>query len=276
MDRAAHQEATGRANQAQEALCCCRLCPRQCEVNRIAGEKGYCWLDNSVRCFREMLYCYEEEQLNPSHQIYFAGCNLRCEFCTVSEWNGEPWMAREMNIESLSQIIARRRMEGAKTLSLLGGEPAVNLHGILRLLAQVEQETQVVWNSNMYYSAVVDELMAGLIDVYLPDLKCGNNQCSKALLGAENYMEVAKRNTLAASEHGDVIVRHVVLPGHIECCAKAVLNWLAEEMPQTKLSLRSDYVPPAESMAAPTKYLREVDFRKVEDLAGKMGLNLVK
>jgi putative pyruvate formate lyase activating enzyme len=71
-------------------------------------------------------------------------------------------------------------------------------------------------------------------------------------------------------------VRHLVLPGHNECCLKPILHWLAEKMPQTKLSLRSDYVPPAEAIAAPKKYLQEDELQKVEDLAGKIGLNLVR
>ena len=276
MDYKAHKEAPKRVRLAREALHCCRLCPRQCAVNRIAGEKGYCRLDDSVRCFREMLFWGDEEQLVPSHQVYFAGCNLRCEFCPVFEWNNEPWMAREMDIDNLSRTIANRRMEGAKTLNLAGGEPAVNLHGILQLLARVEPETMVVWNSNMYYGEIVDELMTGLVDVYLADFKCGNDRCAKALLGAEDYVEVAKQNMLSACKHADIIVRHLVLPGHNECCLKPILHWLAEEMPRTKLSLRSDYVPPAEAIAAPKKYLQKDELQKVEDLAGKMGLNLVQ
>jgi putative pyruvate formate lyase activating enzyme len=201
MDYKAHKQAPHRARLAREALNCCRLCPRQCGVNRIVGEKGYCRLDDSVRCFREMLYSGEEQQLIPSHQIYFAGCNLRCEFCPVFEWNNKPWMAREMDIDDLSQTIANRRMEGARTLNLVGGEPAVNLHGILELLARVGPETQVVWNSNMYYREIVDELMTGLVDVYLADLKCGNDRCAKALVGAEDYVQVAKQNTLRACKH---------------------------------------------------------------------------
>jgi putative pyruvate formate lyase activating enzyme len=276
MDRAAHKQAGERAKRAVEALRCCKLCPRQCGVDRIAGEKGYCRLDDSVRCFREVLHWREEQQLIPSHQVYFAGCNLRCEYCTVSEWNNEPWAGEQIDIDDLVRTIARRRHEGAKTLNLLGGEPAVNVHGVLELLARLEPETQVVWNSNMYYNEIVDELMAGLVDVYLPDLKCGSDQCAEVLLGADDYVKVAKQNILRAQGHADVIVRHFVLPGHDKCCLKPVLSWLVEEMPDVKLSLRGDYVPPAEAVAAPTEYLRQGDFRKARNLAGKLGLNLIE
>jgi putative pyruvate formate lyase activating enzyme len=276
MNRAAQKQASDRAIAARDALHCCRLCRRRCSVNRIAGEKGYCGLDASVRCFREMLYCGEERELVPSHQVYFTGCNLRCEFCTVFEWNDEPWAAKEMDIDSLSRKIADRKREGARNLNLLGGEPAVNVHGILALLGRVEPDTCVVWNSNMYYGEMVDELIAGLVDVYLADFKCGNEQCAEALLGADDYVQAAKENVLRAGERADVIVRHVVLPGHTDCCLKPLLRWLAEETPRTKLSLRGDYVPPGRAAKAPSGYLSEDDFRSVRDLAGNMGLNLIE
>lgn len=276
MERAAHKQAGERAKRATEALRCCMLCPRECGVDRIAGEKGYCRLDGSVRCFREVLHWGEEEQLVPSHQVYFAGCNLRCEYCTVSEWNNEPGSAEVIDMDDLVRTIASRQQEGARTLNLLGGEPAVNLHGVLELLARLEPETQVVWNSNMYYCELVEELLAGLVDVYLPDLKCGSDRCSASLLGADDYLTVAKQNILRALKHGDVIVRHFVLPGHDKCCLRPILTWLADAVGDVKVSLRGDYVPPAEATAAPTEYLGQDDFGKARNLAGKLGLNLVE
>ena len=277
MNYTAHKEAIDRAKQAKEALRCCRLCPRLCSVDRTAGEKGYCRLDDSVRCFREMLFWGEEDELTPSHQIYFSGCNLRCEFCTVAEWNEEPWMAEEMNLDNLSRKIAHRRnAEGARTLNLLGGEPMVNLHGLIKLLAQLDPTTKVVLNSNMYYDSLAEELMRGLADIYLADLKCGNAGCAEALLKAGDYVEIAKRNILSARDHAEVIVRHVVLPGHTDCCLRPILTWLAKEIPEVKLSLRGDYVPPAEAGSAPAEYMKREDMHSAIDLAENMGLNLVK
>jgi putative pyruvate formate lyase activating enzyme len=276
MDYQAHREVIERAKQARAALSSCKLCPRRCGVDRTRGEKGYCRLDDTVRCFREMLYCGEERELVPSHQIHFAGCNLRCEYCVVAEWNEQPFMADEMNLEEMTERIASRRNEGAKTLNLLGGEPAVNLHGILELLARVDPGIRVVWNSNMYYNNIVDKLITGLVDVYLADLKCGNSTCAKVLLGAEDYVTVAKRNILKAWKHADVIVRHVLIPGHSRCCLKPILKWLAEEIPQVKLSLRVNYVPPAEAVSAPKLYLKHEEIRTAVDLAKSLGLKLIE
>jgi putative pyruvate formate lyase activating enzyme len=223
-----------------------------------------------------MLYCGEEEQLNPSHQIYFAGCNLRCTFCTVAEWNEQPTAAEELNIEKLKERAAYRKNQGARTLNLLGGEPTVSLSGIIELLSHLEPTTQVVLNSNMYYDNQVPEILDGLIDIYLADLKCGNSSCAEMLLDAADYMEVAKENIVKARCHTEVIVRHLILPGHRECCLKPILKWLAEELPGVKVSLRGDYAPPAEETCAPRRYLEQADLCDALNFAQQMGLNIAK
>jgi len=276
MDPAIHNRAGSRAEIAERSLRCCRLCPRNCGVDRTAGVKGYCQLDASVRCFREVLHWGEEKALNPSHQIYFAGCNLRCEFCTVAEWNEQPEAAKLMDVEQLAAVIARRKKEGARTVNLLGGEPAVSVHGILKLLARLDASTVVVWNSNMYYNTIVDELTAGLIDICLADFKCGNADCASRLLGSADYVEVAKSNILRAVNHSDVIIRHLVMPGHTDCCLEPILNWVAEKLPNVKLSLRGNYVPPVEATMAPSRYLQTDELKRAEHLAAEKGLTLVQ
>jgi putative pyruvate formate lyase activating enzyme len=277
MDYQTQKKAFERAKVAREALVNCNFCPRWCGINRTAGEKGYCGLDDTVRCFLEMLYYGEESELVPSHLIHFAGCNLKCEFCAVAEWNEQPFMAEEIDFDEMAETIARRQSDGAKTLNLVGGEPAVNLHGILELLGRVRPEVKVVWNSNMYYNDIVDTLITGLIDVYLADFKCGNNRCAEGLLGAGNYVEIVKENILKAANHADVIIRHVIMPGHSRCCLKPVLEWVASEIPDVKVSLRDNYAPPVQATsAAAAGYLTQRDMLSAVELAKSMGLKLVK
>jgi putative pyruvate formate lyase activating enzyme len=223
-----------------------------------------------------MINCGEEDGLNPSHQVYFTGCNLKCEFCTVAEWNEEPEAAPASDIQKMAERIAERQLEGAKTLNLLGGEPAVNVYGILQLLRLVDPSVCVVWNSNMYYNPVIDELMKGLVDIYLADLKCGNSQCSEKLLGSGDYAEVARGNIIRAKEHSEVILRHLVLPEHFECCTKPVLTWISQNVQDVKLSLRTDYIPPAAAVSAPKSYLSNDEIEIVTDFAEQFGLNMVQ
>lgn len=276
MQTVAHKQINKCTALAKEALRHCRLCPHECSVDRTRGDIGFCKLDDRFRCFREMIHRGEEDGLNPSHQIYFAGCNLRCEFCSVAEWNEDPEAGRILNIDFLVSKIALRQSEGARTLNLLGGEPAVNVYSILKLLSRIDPSTCVVWNSSMYYNTVVDELMAGLVDIYLADLKCGNEKCSRLLLGCDDYFEVAKKNIVCAEKHSKVILRHLILPGHFECCTKPVLTWFSQNLPKSKLSLRADYTPPATCVSCPKVYLSYAELKNVTDFATQLSLNIVQ
>lgn len=254
----------------------CRLCPRDCRVNRAAGERGYCGLDDRVHCFREMLHNAEEAELSPSHQIYLAGCNLRCGFCTVTEWNREPLAVPELDPEWLIGRIEQRRRRGARNVNLLGGEPTVSLPGLLCFLNRARPSTPVVLNSNMYYNGSVDTLLHRFVSVYLADLKCGDRRCAEALLGAGDYVDVARENILMASRHSDLIVRHLVLPGHADCCLRPTLRWLAREIPHVKLSLRTNYVPPAGAGPAPGGYLLPEEAEAARNEAQDLGLRLME
>ena len=261
---------------ARKALRQCRLCPRDCGVDRTAGKTGYCRLDADLRLYREVLYWNEEKELNPSHQVYFAGCNLRCDFCAVSEWNENPREAPKTDVNKIINAIDERTKQGARNVNILGGEPAVSVCGIIELLGRLDVTTTVVWNSNMYYNAIVDELMTGLMDICLADFKCGNNECAGRLLDSQDYVEVVKENILRATRHSDVIVRCLMLPGHIDCCVVPILEWLAKEASSVKVSLRGNYVPPAEAKEAPLEYLSPAEFEKAQNLAKKLGLNLIQ
>jgi len=236
---------------------------------------GFCRLPDGALCFREMISYVDEEQLVPCHHVYFAGCNLRCEFCTVAEWNESPQQAQPLDVDALAATVRRRRAEGARTLAFLGGEPSVSILGALRLLARVQADVRVVWNSNMYYSPVVAELLDGIADIYLADLKCGNQRCAQAILGAADYVETAMQNVLEGSAGADVIIRHLVLPGHRECCLGPILEWIAEHLPAAKVSLRGDYAPPVPAGSAPAQYLSQDELSDAQTFATALGLHLV-
>jgi putative pyruvate formate lyase activating enzyme len=275
MHPAAHKDAAARAARARELLRCCTICPRACAVDRMAGETGYCRLGAEAYCFQDVVHYGEEQELNPSHQVYFSGCNLVCGFCTVIEWVEAPLARAPVDLDALAARIRAARRAGARTLNLLGGEPSVSVHVILDLLARLPADIRVVWNSNMYYEPVVAELLDGLVDVYLADFKCGNNDCARSILRAGDYVEVVQRNLLAAVKSADVILRHLVMPGHLDCCMKPILTWIAEHVPQVKLSLRNNYLPPAHAVRAPAEFLDPADFRRATDEARRLSLRMI-
>ena len=253
----------------------CQLCPHQCGVNRFEGETGVCGLDWKAYCFREMLNLIEEPELVPSHQVYFAGCNLKCGFCSVTEWNDQPMSVPVIETDDLIERIKNHQKQGANNLNLLGGEPAVSIYGILELLERIPQQTRVVWNSNMYYCGPVSNALDGLVDVYLADFKCGNNGCGKKLLGVSDYCEVVQENLLMATKRAELYIRHVAMPGHIDCCGRPVLEWIAKRIPTAKVSLRFDYIPPIPAGKCPAGYLQDNEKQKTLKIAKKMGLNVI-
>ena len=180
-----------------------------------------------------------------------------------------------MDLESLAAAIDSRRKQGARTLNLLGGEPAVNLPDILTLLGSVDPDTQVVWNSNMYYGEPTIQLLEGVVDLYLADLKCGNRLCSAQILGAADYCEVAQVSIQAAARQCDTIVRHVLMPGHWDCCFVPVAEWVSQLAPPVRFSLRLNYVPPAQAKHTPLSYVTDREGRTALDLVKQLDLDLV-
>jgi putative pyruvate formate lyase activating enzyme len=175
----------------------------------------------------------------------------------------------------LIERIKNRQRQGANNLNLLGGEPAVSLYGILDVLERIPQQTRVVWNSNMYYNEPVRQALDGLVDVYLADFKCGNNECGQKMLGVLDYCEVVQENLLWASRQAELYIRHVAMPGHIECCGQSILEWIAKRIPEAKVSLRFDYIPPIPTGNCPNGYLQEHEKQKIVKIVQQMGLNVI-
>ena len=85
--------------------------------------------------------------------------------------------------------------------------------------------------------------MSEFVDTYVADFKFGNNECARRLASVEKYVETVTRNLRIAAKQGDLIVRHLVLPGHFDCCFRPIVSWLREHLPQVKFSLRTSYLP---------------------------------
>jgi putative pyruvate formate lyase activating enzyme len=126
---------------------------------------------------------------------------------------------------------------------LLGGEPTIHLPEVLDLVAALPATAKLVWKTNAHGSAHTRELLDGLFDVWLADLKFGNDDCALRLARVSNYLGVIQENLVWARSHSDLIVRHLLMPGHVECCWRPIAEWLAAYLPGAKVSLRSGFWP---------------------------------
>lgn len=232
-----------KAELARRAMSSCCLCERRCGVDRLGGATGFCGVGAESYYFFEQVLSGEEPPLIPSHEVFFSGCNLRCSFCYSHEALLDPQRGTAGKPDELAHLIDSRRAEGAANLNVIGGEPTIHLASLLETLKLLTNPTPLVWNSNFYMSAETMRLLADVVDLYLGDFRFGNNRCASQLAGAGDYVEVAQRNFVVAASQGDLIIRHLILPGHVECCFRPIAEWTAEHLPGVPFNLMFQYTP---------------------------------
>jgi putative pyruvate formate lyase activating enzyme len=260
----------------------CVFCEWRCRVDRIEGKrKGACHLDSTARVATFFRHYGEESPLvdmNGSGTIFFASCTFRCAFCQNWDISQDPEGGAPVSPRNLSLMIKSLRSDGAANINLVGGEPTPNLHIIMEALNLTSVNVPILWNSNMYLTSEAMQILADVVDIWLPDFKWGNDRCALKYSRIIRYFEVVSRNHAMAQENGDMIVRHLVMPGHVECCTKPVLDWVAENCPRAMVNLMSQYRPEHLVLREPMKYheiARRPTMQEIEearDYAEKLGL----
>lgn len=146
--------------------------------------------------------------------------------------------------KDLAARIDDRRRHGSRNVNFVGGEPTPNLPYILRVMSLTQENIPVVWNSNFYMSTEAVHLLDGFSDLFLTDFKYGNDDCAMRLSGIKNYWKTVTRNHKMAWNVGDMIVRHLVLPNHVECCSKPILKWISRNLGlEVVLNIMGQYRP---------------------------------
>ena len=279
----------------------CRLCPRDCGVDRAGDEKGFCESGNIAIVSHALLHFGEEPVLSGpgdcagardetgqmrsgSGTIFFAGCNLKCRFCQNYQlsWLGQ---GRPIGDEKLAGLMLGLQEKGALNINLVS--PSHLILPILRALRLAYSrglEIPVVSNSNGYEKASVLAYLEGIIDIYLPDLKYFSSGLSLRFSGAEDYFRQAneavkemafQQPVLVLNDQGiaqrGLIVRHLVLPGQIKD-SMAVLDWLAGEFgSNVAVSLMSQYHPCYRAPKELQRPLSPEEYREVMSRAQELG-----
>jgi putative pyruvate formate lyase activating enzyme len=218
----------------------CYFCERRCNVNR-TKDSGNCGV-KQTGIISEFLHTGEEMVLVPSHTIFFSGCTFHCVFCQnwdISQVNSGIYVKPE----KLVNIIHNRNLQGSKNVNWVGGDPTPNLLYILNVLNECNENIPQVWNSNMYCSSETMKLLEGLIDLYLTDFKFGNDDCAKRLSKVDNYIEIVKRNHKIIHENAEMIIRHLVMPNHVDCCSKPIMDWIEKNLPKACVNIMGQYRP---------------------------------
>ena len=260
----------------------CTLCPRQCGVDRTAGKTGFCGCGDTALVAKAMLHKWEEPALageGGSGAIFFGGCTLKCSYCQNAAISCHP-TGTPTDSKGLRQVMEDLILQGAENIDLV--TPTQFLPTILPALSP-KLSVPVVYNCGGYERVETVRALDGLVDIYLPDLKYAENALAARLSGASDYFETATaaiqemvRQTGSVQWQNDkvvrgVIVRHLILPGHVENSLK-VLDWLGEHFApgQVLVSLMRQYTP-MPGMRAPLD--RTVTQAEYESVLSWMYLN---
>ena len=233
----------------------CKLCPRQCGVNRSAGQLGYCRCPDTALVAKTMLHKWEEPALagsGGSGAIFFGGCTLGCKYCQNSRISGGA-VGKPTDAAGLRDMMESLIVQGAENIDLV--TPTHYLPTIIPAL-QPKLPVPVVYNCGGYERVETLRQLDGLVDIYLPDLKYADGMLAKALSGAADYFPVATaairemvRQTGPVQWDGEkvvrgTIIRHLILPGCVENSLR-VLDWIGDTFApgQVLVSLMRQYTP---------------------------------
>ena len=233
----------------------CKLCPRECGIDRTAGEMGYCRCPDTAMVAKTMLHKWEEPALagnGGSGAIFFGGCTLGCKYCQNRAISGAP-VGKPMGSAELRQVMEDLIAQGAENIDLV--TPTQYLPTIRPALSP-KLTVPVVYNCGGYENVETIASLNGLVDIYLPDMKYADNRLAKALSGCGDYFQVAAKAIKEMVSqvgpvvwNGDkvvrgVIIRHLILPGFVDNSLK-VLDWIGETFApgEVLVSLMRQYTP---------------------------------
>jgi putative pyruvate formate lyase activating enzyme len=256
-----------RAAEAGERMKSCRLCPRECRVNRLEDERGFCRTGRNSVVSSYSPHFGEEDPLvgsGGSGTIFFTHCNLLCLFCQNYEIShlGE---GREVSPDRLAGVMLHLQEQGCHNINFVSPS-----HGVPQILAALPLAIEgglkvpLVYNTGGYDSPETLRLLEGIFDLYMPDLKFMDGEVSQHYCRAKDYPERARAairemhrqvgdlvlDARSIAERG-MLVRHLVLPGGLAGTREAMRFLAREVSPDTYVNVMAQYHPCGEAMEHP-------------------------
>ena len=266
----------------------CRLCPRECRVNRCFGEKGVCGETEEARIALATLHYGEEPPLTGTGgagAVFFTGCTLRCPHCQNRQISREGF-GGVVSGDELSAIFLQLQRRGAENINLVTGTQFIP--HISEAVAKARSNglsLPILWNSSGFENAVGLELLKPFVDTYLPDLKTVDPDTAERLYRAPGYPGCATDTILEMSSRGEpafnsrgmlvagTIVRHLVLPGMLENTGE-VLQWYRTHLEgKALISVMFQYIPlPEQREPAPDRAVEDAEYYQVIGMLEDLGI----
>ncbi|MFH1046061.1 MAG: radical SAM protein [Candidatus Omnitrophota bacterium] len=268
----------------------CEICPHRCKVNRLEGQTGKCRLDARLKVHTHQLHFGEEPPISGtkgSGAIFFSYCNLRCVYCQNYQFSqmGE---GEYVNTEELARMMLDLQTQGAHNINLV--TPTPQAVGIVEALALAKKEgltIPIVYNTSSYEQVEILRELAGIVDIYLADLRYGRDEMGKKYSAAPDYFSIAKEavkemyrqvGLLKVDPEGvaqkGLLIRHLVLPGDISG-SEEVFRFLASEIDKdVAVGLMSQYFPfyQAAQMEEISRRITKDEYALSQELMERYGL----
>lgn len=232
-----------RAAEARRHYARCDLCAHSCGVDRGQGPAGICQEDDGLSLAGAGIHWGEEPQLVPSGLILIAGCNLSCQTCETWSFSLERRGAVRTSPDQLAALLLELEKSGAANANFV--TPTHVLPVLLEGLAVAAEHgwsLPVVWNCGGYESLEALRLLEGVVDVYLPDAKYGDDAAAYELSGCRRYTAALDLSLREMHRQAEVIVRHLVLPGGVASPDK-LMPLIAAVSPAICINVLSQYRP---------------------------------
>ena len=243
----------------------CRLCPRNCGINRYE-KVGVCGASNKVRVSHYSLHEWEEpviSGINGSGTVFFSHCYLKCIFCQNKKISTGGY-GKDITNKRLGEIFLELQEKGAHNINLVTPTHYVpQIVTVLKKIKGKELEIPVVYNTSSYENVSTIELLDGLVDVYLADFKYFDDELAKNYSNCKNYFEVASKAISKMYEQvgnpvfdndlmkKGVIVRLLLLPGHKEDIKKIIKYIYDTYKDNVYISIMNQYTPVTKTLDYP-------------------------
>lgn len=267
----------------EELLKECKLCPHNCNVNRLEKKVGRCKAGEKIKIALADLHFFEEPCISGekgSGTVFFSGCNMSCKYCQNYKISQNLY-GREIEIEELSEEFLRLQEKGANNINLVTGFMYVpHIIEAIKNARNKGLKIPIVYNSSGYESVETLKMLEGYIDVYLPDMKYYYDDLGKKLSNVNNYFEISKKaikemyrqvGSPVFDDNGiikkGVIIRHLVLPNHIQN-SKKVLKWIKQNIDEkVYISIMAQYFPTYKSLETEdiNRKLSKEEYEEIED-----------
>ncbi len=261
----------------------CEICPHRCGVDRTNNQIGRCKSKNTVKVAKASIHMYEEPCISKgsgSGTVFFSNCNLNCVFCQNYEIS-QNGLGKEITIKELASIFLKLQSENVNNINLVTPTSYVpQIIEAIKIAKDNGLNIPIVYNTNSYENIETLKLLEGYIDIYLPDLKYSENELGEKYSNVKNYFEVATTaikemyrqvGNLKCDKNGiakkGVIIRHLVLPNHIEN-SKKVLSWIKNNLPQdVYVSVMNQFFPTykAKNIKDLNRKITKREMKKIEE-----------